>query len=83
MELRGLNSAVAWVHTWQVYLRLEADLGCLHGVVGTAPNGSEENTIVELGIGWPNDSTIPFSESSVVTYAHKSFMLSLTLAKTV
>ena len=83
MELSRLNSAVVGVHTWQVNFRLEADLGGLHGVVWTASDGQEENTIVEFGIGWSNNCAIPLSEGSVITYAHQSILTLLTLAKTI
>ena len=34
----------------------------------TAFYSQEEDTVVELSVGWPNDSSVPFSESRVITF---------------
>lgn len=67
VELCRFNSPIGGVHAWQGHLRLEMHLGGLHGVVRPTLKSQEENTVVEFGVRWPNDSAIPVSEGGVIT----------------
>ena len=69
-ELGWLNLSCWGVHTWQVDLGLEMHLGWGVGVVGTAFNGQEVNSVVEVCVGWPNDCSVPVCEWLVVTYSN-------------
>ena len=66
-ELVGLNGAVVLVDGGQVDLGHEVDGGGHHGVLGTAFDGQEEDTVVEVGVGGSNDGSIPLGEGLVVT----------------
>ena len=67
VELGGLNLAVLLVHTGQVGLGQEVHLRSLSGVVGAALDGQEVDAVVEVGIDWPDDGSIPLSEGGVLT----------------
>ena len=45
------------------------DLGRLGRIVGAALYCQEEDAVVELSVGGPNDGSVPVSESGVITFS--------------
>ena len=72
VEFGRFNFSIARVYAGKVDFRLEEHLGGVHWVVRSTFNAQEENTVVELGIGWPNDGAVPLCEGSVITYRDRS-----------
>ena len=61
-EFACLNLSVMLVHARHVGLSHESDFRGLGWVVGTALDGQEIDTIVEVCVGRSNNGTVPFCE---------------------
>ena len=61
------NKPVWLVHWRHVDLRLEADLGCLSGIVGATGDGQTINSTVHVSVGGTDDRSVPVGESLVVS----------------
>ena len=69
-ELVGLNSPIGLVHKGEVHLRNEIHLRGSLGVVRSALDVQEVDSVVEVGVGRAYDGSIPVSEALVVSYSH-------------
>lgn len=66
-ELVGLDGSVLLVHGGDVDLGGESSGHWLIGVVRSASDGDEVDSVVELSVGGSNDSSVPVSEGLVGT----------------
>ena len=64
-ELAGFDVSIALVDTWQVNFACEPYLRLYLGVLWSAFNLEEVNSVVEVGVGRPDDCTVPFGECLV------------------
>ena len=62
----GFNSSIALIHEWHIDLGVEVDIRWDLWVILSALDCQEVNTIVIVGVWWPNDGSIPVSEGFVV-----------------
>jgi len=62
VELVCLNNTVGLVDTWQVNLGVEFKGWCLSWVVVTTSDCEHIDSIVKVGVWWPNDCTVPVCE---------------------
>ena len=66
-ELAWFNNSVGLIHRWNVNFGLEADLRGYSWIVRSASNGQGVNSAVHFSVGRTNNSSIPISESLIVS----------------
>lgn len=69
VELGWLNNAIVLVDAWQVDLRLELEPWWPLGVVSSARDLQAVDSIIELGIWWSDDGSVPVCEALVITFS--------------
>lgn len=62
-----LNLSIWLVNTWKVHFGIELDFWGLHWIVITTGDGHHVDPVVEVGVWWTNDGTIPVCERLIVT----------------
>ena len=68
----GVYLSVGLVDEWQVNLGRKPYFGRLVGVIGAALDVQEVDTVVIVGVGWSDDSSVPIGESLVLSYDQSS-----------
>ncbi len=61
-ELAGFDGAVALVDTWQVDFASELYLRLDLGVLGSALDLKEVNSVIEVSVGGSDNGTVPLGE---------------------
>ena len=64
--LGEVNLAILLVHTWDVDAGVEFDTWWLTWIVFTAHNAQEVDAVLELGVWWTNNGTVPVGEGLII-----------------
>jgi len=66
-EFVWFNNTVLLVNAWEVAFGVEFDLWSLSWIVLSAGDVHHVDSVIEVGVLWTNDSSIPVSETFIIT----------------
>jgi hypothetical protein len=66
-EFVWFNNTVLLVNAWEVAFGVEFDLWSLSWIVLSAGDVHHVDSVIEVGVLWTNDSSVPVSETFIIT----------------